>query len=182
MDQEGWRVAPEGERLTPQPPPTCPVSLSFAGPPCSCVCTRGGATKIGETRGGPGSRAPTTCRRRSSSTRPPRIRGATSGARSDAKRAAEFRVLPHPGPRASCCRSFGYALTGNRPVQQLGFDTRTERVSALCAFSVKGFEDWRSVPNPPRRCTPTARTPAIHTPYPHPPCPCHRCRCRCRRR
>lgn len=54
-------------------------------------------------------------------------------------------MLPHPGPRASCCRSFGYALTGNRPVQQLGFDTRTERVSALCAFSVKGFEDWRFV-------------------------------------
>ena len=54
-------------------------------------------------------------------------------------------MLPHPGPRASCCRSFGYALTGNRPVQHLGFDTRTERVSALCAFSVKGFEDWRFV-------------------------------------
>jgi hypothetical protein len=42
-------------------------------------------------------------------------------------------------------RSFGYALTGNRPVQVLSYDTRSERVFAVCAFSVFGFEDWRFV-------------------------------------
>ena len=57
---------------------------------------------------------------------------------------AAFRALPVDlSPR--CCRSYGYALCGNRPIQDLTFDTRTERVSALCAFSVHGFQDWRFV-------------------------------------
>ena len=97
-----------------------------------------------EMPGGPGSRPPTTCARRSSSTRPPRTRGATSGARWDPNHATAFCTLP-VDMLPPCCRSFGYALCGNRPIHDLTFDTRTDRVSALCAFSVRGFQDWRFV-------------------------------------
>ena len=59
--------------------------------------------------------------------------------------AADAHTVQGPLLRVCLRRSLGYALTGNRPVQVVSYDMRSERVSALCALSVFDFEDWRFV-------------------------------------